>query len=201
MEEFLSTEDEFEKDAVLAELRFTQLPSGVTEVLAEIEDIYAGELQNLSGRFTINPEDVDTTLQVIKSERDTMKAAAVQSLTKLSTSLALDAVSTIGAAVALSVDPLVNVSGTVLHTNVSGYRSALEIRKAQEVDDEPLFAYIGPNDDRTRPFCSKVLRANKLYSLEEIKALDEDKDVQLTPVFVYGGGYNCRHRWIYTKRR
>lgn len=68
---------------------------------------------------------------------------------------------------------------------------------------EVLYSYEGPKDDRNRPFCSKILETDRLYTREEIQSM--------TSIFGYdifkfrGGWYHnpetnedtpwCRHRW------
>lgn len=57
-------------------------------------------------------------------------------------------------------------------------------------------------DGRTRDFCTNLLRANKLYTIEEIRKMDNGFGLS---VFDYGGGFwtqpdgsvspRCRHAW------
>jgi hypothetical protein len=50
------------------------------------------------------------------------------------------------------------------------------------------YIYVGPNDDRTRPFCREHI--GQIKTEAEWNALDNG---QINPVFLYCGGYNCRH--------
>jgi hypothetical protein len=83
----------------------------------------------------------------------------------------------------------VAVARTVYDTSVSIFSRQLEAMKATGEPDE-LFAYIGPNDDKTREFCEE--RVGKVYTRAEIDDMDNG---QLDDVFLTGGGYNCRHVW------
>ncbi len=201
IEEYLLSDNQTDREYILALLRSSNAPAGLLPVLEEIDMLYRVEFDNLSSRFTLDQDDVDLGREVVNGEQANLRANTVQALTKLSTAVALGAVTTAGAAVASVVPSLTKTTSATLHTNVAGFRSALEVRKASQVDPEPLFAYIGPDDSKTRELCRKILRKNKLYTLAEIAELDRDPLVQIEPVLIYGGGYNCRHRWIYTKRR
>jgi hypothetical protein len=58
-------------------------------------------------------------------------------------------------------------------------------------DPETPFLYTGPDDEKTRDFCAE--RVNKVFTRAEIDAMDNG---QLSNVFLTGGGYNCRHRFM-----
>lgn len=51
------------------------------------------------------------------------------------------------------------------------------------------FRYVGPPP--IRKFCKE--HYNQVYTWEEIQQLDNGQGL---PVWIYGGGYNCRHRWV-----
>jgi hypothetical protein len=56
-----------------------------------------------------------------------------------------------------------------------------------------FYYYTGPLDDKTRPFCRALLNMNKFWSQTNLDYLG----VQLGyDVFVYEGGFNCRHKWM-----
>lgn len=55
-------------------------------------------------------------------------------------------------------------------------------------DPEELFVYIGPDDEKTRPFCEKWI--GKVRTREFWERLDNG---QLPNPFLTGGGYQCRH--------
>lgn len=79
---------------------------------------------------------------------------------------------------------------TLYDTSLSIYGRQVEALQAGD-DQEAAFAFMGPADDVTRPFCRQHL--GKVYTREEIDALDNG---QLDNVFLTGGGYNCRHSWM-----
>ena len=51
------------------------------------------------------------------------------------------------------------------------------------------FRYVGPPP--IRDFCKQHWR--KTYTYDQIQQLDNGQGL---PVWIYGGGYNCRHRWV-----
>lgn len=83
---------------------------------------------------------------------------------------------------------------TLYDTSIAIYGRQVE---ALQAGDEPdlVFAYLGPADKKTRPFCLK--HVGKVYTRAEIDALDNG---QLDNVFLTGGGYQCRHVWIEVSR-
>lgn len=76
-----------------------------------------------------------------------------------------------------------------LNTAMAGFNRAVTFRKAQD-HGVSNFVYLGPLDKVTRPFCRR--HVNRIYTQEQI---DQMPDQQGLPVALYGGGYNCRHRW------
>jgi hypothetical protein len=78
---------------------------------------------------------------------------------------------------------------TLYDTSVSIFGRQVEALQAGDEPDTP-FAYMGPIDGVTRPFCRK--HVGKVYTRAQIAELDNG---QLNDVFLTGGGYNCRHVW------
>lgn len=68
-----------------------------------------------------------------------------------------------------------------------------EIQADTPGDEKLKFRYSGPEDLKTRPFCEKLLVADKSYTREQIDGMDNG---QLPNVFLSCGGYNCRHIFI-----
>lgn len=64
-------------------------------------------------------------------------------------------------------------------------------RKPQE--GELYYYYAGPNDDKTRPFCKRMLKIDKVFSTTDIEILSNYLNYD---VLEYRGSYNCRHSWI-----
>ena len=54
-----------------------------------------------------------------------------------------------------------------------------------------VFAYLGPKDAITRPFCRVLV--DKVFTREQVGRLDNAQTV-VSPI-ISGGGYNCRHSW------
>ena len=57
------------------------------------------------------------------------------------------------------------------------------------------YEYSGPNDDKTRSFCSEVLSLGRLYTEEEIKNGLSNPEFGNYSIFDYKGSYGCRHVW------
>lgn len=89
------------------------------------------------------------------------------------------------------IDGTVGSVETELRTGLSGFHQAVKNNAAAEVDIE-LFAYLGPDDDITRPFCQDIIERGRVFTFDEIKAMNNEQGL---PVEIYGGGYNCRHEW------
>ena len=77
---------------------------------------------------------------------------------------------------------------TEARTEIARWNRTVQAVSAAETDAE-LFAYLGPVDGVTRPFC-RVL-AQHILTKEQVAELDNGQtaDSPLTS----GGGYNCRH--------
>lgn len=87
-----------------------------------------------------------------------------------------------------AMDTELTQAGTLYDTTVNVFARQVEAMKSQPDD---VFAYMGPADAKTRPFC--VERVGKVFTQDEINAMDNG---QLPNCFLTGGGYNCRHQWI-----
>jgi hypothetical protein len=64
-------------------------------------------------------------------------------------------------------------------------------RKPQE--GENYYYYNGPEDDKTRKFCKRMLKIDKVFSTTDIEILSNYLDYD---VLKYKGSYNCRHDWV-----
>ncbi|GIV82211.1 MAG: hypothetical protein KatS3mg051_1565 [Anaerolineae bacterium] len=71
---------------------------------------------------------------------------------------------------------------------IDSFRGVYAPRSAREAG-VTRFKYVGPPP--LREFCRKHWQ--KTYTWEEIQQLDNGQGL---PAWVYGGGWNCRHRWI-----
>jgi hypothetical protein len=79
---------------------------------------------------------------------------------------------------------------TLFDTQVSMMGRQIEALSTAGLTDQ-AFLYMGPADQKTRPFCAKYV--GQVMTREFIDALDNE---QLPNPFITGGGYNCRHSWI-----
>ncbi len=72
---------------------------------------------------------------------------------------------------------------------------AFQAIEADMPDLKQEYAYSGPDDKKTRPFCHAVLKrtAKAPMTRAEIDKLDNG---MLPNVFLTGGGWACRHAWI-----
>lgn len=57
---------------------------------------------------------------------------------------------------------------------------------------EIYYVFDGPLDEKTRPFCRKLLTLDKVVSQVDIDILTNYLGYD---VFQYKGSYNCRHKW------
>lgn len=81
---------------------------------------------------------------------------------------------------------------TELRTGAAGLNRSITFVRATDIKDVPKFRYIGPDDKITRVFCREHL--DKEYTAEEIGRLDNGQGLD---VMAYGGGWNCRHDWVF----
>ena len=65
------------------------------------------------------------------------------------------------------------------------------------------YKYVGPKDEKNRPFCSAMLSAHKVYAIEDINRMSSalvneeiSKYSGYYDIFQWRGSYNCRHRWV-----
>jgi len=77
---------------------------------------------------------------------------------------------------------------TLITTSLNNYSRSVTYSMMQEEPDNTLYQYIGPIDGRTRDICLQMGSAGTITRLEIEKAFGSS-------VLVYGGGYNCRHKW------
>ena len=82
------------------------------------------------------------------------------------------------------------------------FRTALD-RAYRAIDAElptaptQYYRYSGPLDRKNRPFCRKLLLADKGYTRAQI---DDMSNGQIPNVWLSCGGWNCRHQWIIDTR-
>lgn len=89
---------------------------------------------------------------------------------------------------------LVNLSeskiGALLNTAIRTTEATAYAELIADLPAETVCDYVGPEDDRNRPFCAKWV--NKKITLGELQELLNDDG---EPAITARGGYNCRHNW------
>jgi hypothetical protein len=62
------------------------------------------------------------------------------------------------------------------------------------------YKYVGPQDDKNRTFCAEMMRANRVFRIEDINEMSLRTENAVGPdgydIFTWRGSYNCRHRWL-----
>lgn len=83
---------------------------------------------------------------------------------------------------------------TEMDTALATFNRSVSVHKALEVSDsdDPSFAYVGPLDKLTRPFCRA--HVGQIKKRSEWSALSNG---QYGDVMTSAGGYNCRHQLIW----
>jgi hypothetical protein len=71
-----------------------------------------------------------------------------------------------------------------------------------ELDTEDTrirFKYVGPRDDKNRQFCAEMLAKNRVYRIEDIEKLTQERaneEFGYYSIFLYRGSFGCRHQWV-----
>ncbi len=81
---------------------------------------------------------------------------------------------------------------TLYDTSISIYGRQVEVLAASD-DKDAIFLYLGPDDDKTRPFCEA--HVGRVYTRKAIDAMDNGSSLG-SPVLLVGGGWACRHSLI-----
>ena len=82
---------------------------------------------------------------------------------------------------------------TLVTTSLNNYSRAVTSAIMEDEPNDTLYQYIGPIDGRTRDICLEMGSSPLLTQDEIVKNFGAD-------VLVYGGGYNCRHKWQSTSK-
>jgi hypothetical protein len=75
--------------------------------------------------------------------------------------------------------------------NIEAINIEFANRKVEKGTD--YYYYTGPSDDKTRPFCKKMLSLDKVLTETDIDILSNYLDYDVKK---YKGSYNCRHNWV-----
>lgn len=62
------------------------------------------------------------------------------------------------------------------------------------------YKYVGPKDEKNRPFCADMMNARRVFRREDIDEMSIQSVNPVGPVgydiFRWRGSYNCRHKWV-----
>jgi hypothetical protein len=149
---------------------------------AAIEQIVSGMTHEISLVF----KEASDEVRIAINRGITTNSDLVDVIDKVSERLSIR----VGQAATL-VDAAVMAAGR--RAIVSSARAANKTKAKIDGQELSEFVYmlIGPDDEKTRPFCRKWL--NKAVTQDKLDSLDNG---QLNPVADFCGGYNCRHSWV-----
>ena len=177
--------------------------AGLPSVVSEIRKTYTDELSSIATRFDI--VGVETSLSSFsKAGVNALIKNDTARVTKLLSPYVDDISSTLLRSViggekidvyALldgTTDVLASQLETEVNTMLSSFSRTVTGNRAKELELQH-FAYVGPDDKVTRDWCKETLdgAAAAIYTRDEIGLNADGMDA-----FIYGGGYNCRHRWV-----
>ena len=79
---------------------------------------------------------------------------------------------------------------TEARTQLAEFDRAVTVAGAEETG-AGLYAYFGPDDAITRPFCAELVG----FAFTPAQVAKMNNAQTIAPPIVSGGGYNCRHSW------
>jgi len=187
---------EEEQFSLLAEMR-SGLPSEVTDRVENVTEMFLYELEVLQHDFEFESSEVAMINNLIVNE----VATVIGVLQGINISVSSQVARQIYIGIKdIKVNDLFDKIGlpriyqirTSLHTALTSFRRSSVIQKSLKKGTR-RFRYIKVRKAKTppRPFCAE--RQGKIFTYEEIQQMDNGQG--LTPVFIYGGGYNCTHDW------
>ena len=77
---------------------------------------------------------------------------------------------------------------TLVTTALNNYSRMVTTSMMKDAPKDTKYIYIGPLDGKTRDACVQQMSVGSVTYSEIVKKFGSD-------VLVYGGGYNCRHKW------
>lgn len=185
--------------STLGGIRSALEAAGLKDEIAQIDRIYGKQLRSVADTFAEvkDPEgiysdaDYKTVEALINFDEQVIANKVYQVTDSLSSTLMRQIITGAPLDVEVLVDDFsgstVHQIRTELNTATSGFYRSITQAKAKELEVE-FFAYVGPQDGITRPFCKE--RVNKIYTRAQIAKWDNGTNL---PAEIYGGGYNCRH--------
>ena len=104
-----------------------------------------------------------------------------------------------------TIDDIMDVIGTkgygatgmrrIINDGLNNYSRSVSRMMMDESPDNTKYVYIGPADEKTRPFCLSAIQAGAI-TMADIKSMGGEWCDSLTG----GGGINCRHGWEMASR-
>jgi hypothetical protein len=72
---------------------------------------------------------------------------------------------------------------------------------AQDTPDVRFrYKYVGPRDEKNRTFCAEMMKAQRVFRIEDIMEMSNLSVNEVGPdgydIFTWRGSFNCRHRWV-----
>lgn len=87
-------------------------------------------------------------------------------------------------------------SVALVETSLARMQRLIQTDAAKSIpEEERVFVYTGPKDERNRPFCAK--RVGKAFTTKQIGKMVNGQGI---PVLEGGGGNRCRHSWVPASR-
>lgn len=188
--------------SILGNIRSALEAAGLKDEIAAIDKIYGKQLDLVAQTFKEVKEagqiyseaDVKTVEALINFDESVIANKVYQITDSLSSTVMRQVIS--GAKI--DVNSLVDdFGGTTanqikaeLNTATAGFYTSITQAKAKELDVD-FFAYVGPDDAITRPFCDE--RVGKIFTRAQIAKWDNGTKL---PADIYRGGYNCRHALV-----
>lgn len=157
-------------NAVIASSDLPPLPADATDATPELRRIVEGQTAEVAAVFTVAADEMRRAINAGISTGGSLADLVEEVAARLN-------VAVVRAQAA--VDAAVMASG----------RRALMLQ-AEATGLDYVFAYVGPNDGKTRPFCKALV--GRAVSKARMASLDNGQGL---PVRDFCGGYNCRHSW------
>lgn len=91
-------------------------------------------------------------------------------------------------------------AGQILNDSLREFDATLNLNKSLEAELTHV-KYHGNVIPTTRPFCAKIIKADKVYTIDEVKKLWKGpfKGKKPGDPLIVRGGYNCRHQWSFVR--
>ena len=80
--------------------------------------------------------------------------------------------------------------GALLNTSIRTTERMAYAELVNDLPDDTIFEYVGPQDDKNRPFCAQWV-GQTIQKSELETLLNDDGE----PAMTAAGGYSCRHSW------